>query len=212
MKRWSTYLWLCAALVCAGCVQPPLPATGDDDAPAPAAVQAFVTAAPELTAGWQTYTDPEAGYSVRYPPGVHFSAGQSKAGIYTARIQFRIPGVDGYQGMLIRVEPNPTGQGLEQVVGEFYRRFAANGAAGQRAEERAEERAADLLAGLEQVTVAGLSGVQVGTERDFSLVLPYGDRVFIIAPVHDLVTTGLDPQALALFYEVLATLQLEASR
>ena len=56
------------------------------------------------------------------------------------------------------------------------------------------------------------TGVQVGAEGDFSLVLPYGDRVFIIAPVHDLVTTGLDPQALALFYEVLATLEPEGAR
>ncbi len=208
MKRWGAYFWLCAALMCAGCVQTPLPATGAADAPATAAVEALATAAPELTADWQTYTDPEAGYSVRYPPGVHFSAGQSKAGIYTARIQFRIPGVDGYQGMLIRVEPNPTGQGLEQIAGEFYRRFVAD----DTLRERAAERPADLLAGLEQVTVAGLSGVQVGTEGDFSLVLPYGDRVFIIAPVHDLVTTGLDPQALALFYEVLATLEPEGAR
>lgn len=208
MKRWGAYLWLCTVLLFAGCVQAPLPAVGVEDQPITAAAEAVAAAVPEPTGDWQTYTDPEAGYSIRYPPGVHFSAGQTTAGIYTARIQFRIPGVEGYQGMLIRVESNPTGQGLEQIVGDFYRRFAAAGTP----EERGGERPAYLLAELEQVTVAGLSGVQVGTEGDFSLVLPYGDRVFIIAPVHDLATTGLDPQALALFYEVLATLELEGPR
>lgn len=157
------------------------------------------TAAAELLAGWETYTDPAAGYTVRYPPGVHFSAGKSRAGISTARIQFRVPGVDGYQGMLIRVEPNPEGQGVEAAASAVYRRFIAAAETGL---------PADWFAGLEHVTVGGLAGVQVGHEGDFSLVVPYRDRLYIIAPVHDMAMTGLDPQALALFYQVLGTLEV----
>jgi hypothetical protein len=50
--------------------------------------------------------------------------------------------------------------------------------------------------------------VQLGAGPDFSLVVPFEDHVYIIAPVHDLATTAPDPRALALFYQILATLRI----
>ena len=100
--RWWVGLMVVALMGCAG-----MPV----DAPSvETAATALPTALTDVTAGWETYTDAEAGYTLRYPPGMHFSAGKSRAGVYTARLQFRIPGVQGYQGMLIRVEPNPAGR------------------------------------------------------------------------------------------------------
>ncbi len=98
--------------------------------------------------------------------------------------------------MVLRVEPNPAGHGIEQIVQEIYRRnlLAAPPANWQQ-----------QLGG---VTVAGLPGVQLGQGPDFSLVVPYGKYVYIIAPVHDTVTVALDPKALELFYQILATLKL----
>ena len=86
--------------------------------------------------------------------------------------------------------------GVEQIAQEIYRR------------DLLEEPPAEWLQQLGSVTVVGLSGVQLGRGPDISLVLPYDDRFYIIAPVHDLATTAPDPQALALFYQILATLRI----
>lgn len=157
---------------------------------------AMATAAPTLVAEWNTFTEPALGYTLRYPQDVEVTSGVSPAGVYTTRLQFRVPGVDGYQGMLIRVEPNPEGRGLEEVVAKLYADYLLG------------EPPADLLAALPQQTIAGLTAAQVGAGGDFSLVLPIKDHVYIIAPVHDLATTSLDPRALELFYQVLATMRV----
>ncbi len=186
---------LLAAWAATACAAPAPAASGRVPTPA-GPVDAAPTLAAALPSAWRTYTDPSLGYSLSFPEDVDFTLGTSRAGIYTARLQFRVPGVDGYQGMVLRVEPNPERRGIEQIVGELYRRNLL-----------AEPQVGwvDQLAG---VTVAGLSGVQMGREGDVSLVVPYQDRVYIVAPVHDVTTTALDPQALALFYQVLATLRL----
>lgn len=167
--------------------------------PAPAASEqaAAAAATPALggTRAWHSYTDRGLGYTLSFPQNVEFSSGTSKAGIYTARLQFQVPGVDGYQGMVLRVEPNPGRRGIEQVAEDLYRRNLL------------EEPPPDWARQLGRVTVGGLAGVQMGDESNFSLVVPYEDRVYILAPVHDTATRVSDPQALALFYQILATLR-----
>lgn len=159
-------------------------------------VPAIATAAPTALAAWNTFSEPVLGYTLSYPTDTIITSGVSPAGVYTTRLQFRVPGVDGYQGMLIRVEPNPSGRGLEEVVARLYENYLLG------------EAPADLLATLPSATVAGLSAAQIGAGGDFSLVLPIEDYVYIIAPVHDMTTTGLDPRALELFYQILATLKV----
>jgi hypothetical protein len=150
-----------------------------------------------LPLGWRTYTDPAAGYSIGLPPGVDFRAGWNAAGVYTARAQFKVPGVTGYQGLVVRVEPNPQGHGLEQILEGFYRLSTA------------EQPPADLLAQAQSLTVAGLAAVKTaGQGDDFAIVVPYGDKICYLAPVHDMATTGLDPHAMALFNEILGTFRV----
>jgi hypothetical protein len=160
------------------------------------AVPALATAAPTIVSGWSAFTEPILGYTLSYPADTVITSGSSPAGIHTTRLQFRVQGVDGYQGMLIRVEPNPEGRGLEEVVAKLYEDYLLGAPP------------ADLLARLPQQTVSGLTAGQIGSGGDFSLVLPVGDYVYIIAPVHDLTATQLDPKALELFYQVLATLKV----
>ena len=157
---------------------------------------AAATAAPTVVDGWNTFTEPALGYTLSYPQDVVITSGVSPAGVYTTRLQFRIPGVDGYQGMVIRAEPNPGGRGLEAAVADLYANYLMG------------EPPVDLLAGLPQQTVAGLSAAQLGSGDDFSLVLPLGDYVYQIAPVHGVTSTAIDPQALELFYRILATLEV----
>lgn len=169
-------------------------------APEPNAVAtlapAIATAAPTVVAEWNTFTEPTLGYTIQYPQDVEITSGVSPAGVHTTRLQFRVPGVDGYQGMLIRVEPNREGRGLEEVVAKLYEDYLLG------------EPSADLITALPSATVAGLTAAQVGGGGDFSLVLPIQDRVYIIAPVHDMTATALDPRALELFYQVLATMKV----
>jgi hypothetical protein len=201
MGRNNRQVWCIIAgfgLLLTACSAPvPLPGRSPSRAAsAPTAVAALASAVPTLAAGWTTYTDPVLGYSLSFPQDVDFTSGMSKAGVYTARLQFNVPGVDGYQGMVLRVEPNPEARGIEQVVEDLYRRSLMG------------DPPADWAAQLGAVTVAGLSGRQMGQGGDFSLVVPYQDRVYILAPVHDLTATALDPQALALFYQILGTLRM----
>jgi hypothetical protein len=149
-------------------------------------------------AGWLTYTDPATGYSIRYPPDAHFSAGRSAAGIYTARIQFRLPDVAGYQGMVLRVEPNPAGAGIEQVLPQLYQKTLQ------------ASSLQDLLAAAQAITVNESAGVRVqGAGGDFTIVVPYGKQVYILAPVHDVTTTAPDPAALEVFERIVESFRVK---
>jgi hypothetical protein len=160
------------------------------------AAPAIATVAPTAVAGWNTFTEPTLGYTLSYPQDAIIDSGVSPAGVYTTRLQFRIPGADGYQGMVVRVEPNPGGRGLEVALARLYSDYLMS------------EPPADLLAALPQKTIAGLAATQMGGADDFALVLPVGDYVYQIAPVHDMASTSMDPQALALFEQILGTLQV----
>ena len=113
---------LASLVLLASCATPAPSTTTSTPIPAPTAIAAFATALPTIAANWTTYTDPVLGYSLSFPQDVEFTSGTSKAGVHTARLQFSIPGADGYQGMVLRVEPNPQHRGIEQIVGELYRR------------------------------------------------------------------------------------------
>jgi hypothetical protein len=202
--RAGVLLGLASMLLLAACASSAPAATLGDTLPAsetsvpsqPLGIVALETVLPGLPATWRTYTDANLGYTLRFPQDAEFTSGMSKAGIYTARLQFRVPGADGYQGMVLRVEPNPEGRGIEQIVQEIYRRNLL------------AEPPADWRQQLGGVTVAGLSGVQLGRGPDISLIVPAGGRIYIIAPVHGTATTAVDPKALELFYQILASLRL----
>jgi hypothetical protein len=146
-----------------------------------------------LDNGWYQYTDPEMGYSFSYPPETRVKIGKSRFGNHSAQLQFKLPGMVGYQGMVIRVEGNPNDLPIEQMLAQLYERSA---------QELAPE---ELLSQVEVVTVAGLPGIKTSilpTNTEFSILFLHNNRVYTLAPVHGPSANTVDPAALALFYEI----------
>jgi len=163
------------------------------------AVTVVVTPA-VLDTGWYQYTDPELGYSFNYPPETQVKIGKSRFGNHSARLQFKLPGVVGYQGMVIRVEGNPNDLPIEQMLAQLYERSA---------QELAPE---ELLSQVEVIMVAGQPGIKTSilpTNTEFSILFLYNNRVYTLAPVHGPSANAVDPKALSLFYEVLETFEVK---
>ncbi|HXV44000.1 MAG TPA: hypothetical protein VEC96_13115 [Anaerolineae bacterium] len=180
-----------------GCGSIPTPAVNRISPPASPAPAATVVATPALLDnGWYQYTDPEIGYSFSYPPETRVKIGKSRFGNHSARLQFKLPGVAGYQGMVIRVEGNPNDLPIEQMLAQLYERSA---------QELAPE---ELLSQVEVITVAGLPGIKTSilpTNTEFSILFLHNNRVYTLAPVHGPSDNTVDPAALALFYEIIET-------
>ncbi len=141
------------------------------------------------------------GYSISLPPDVDLTAGTSPAGIYTAHAQFTLPGVPGYQGMVLRIEPNPGSQGIETILARLHQAAAQ------------EQAPANLAAQAQALTVSGLVAVRAvpggsADDGDYTIVVPYRDKIYMLAPVHDLPLSAIAPQAQALFDQVLASFQV----
>lgn len=153
-----------------------------------------------LENGWYQYRDPDYGYSFSYPPETRVKIGKSHFGNHSAQLQFRLPGVTGYQGIVIRVWANPQDSSLEEMLAKLY-------------EQSAQELApAELLQQVELTTVAGLPAIKTSilpTNTEFSLLFLYQDKVYLLAPVHGPTASQVNPQALDLFYQVVNTLAVK---
>ncbi len=194
--RFEVLLVLLAAL--SGCGNTPLPETNVGEAPqvTPVAVTPVT-----LANGWQRYHDPDLGFSFSYPPETRLTSGKNKFGTTIHRLQFRLPGVNNYQGMVIRAEENPENLPVEAIVSRLYE---------QSTQELVPE---ELLAQLEPITVAGLPAIKtdlLATNAEFSILFLHQGRIFILAPVHDAALTQVDNQALDLFYQVVQTLAFDS--
>jgi hypothetical protein len=149
-----------------------------------------------LDNGWYQYTEPTIGYSFSYPPQTKVKIGQSRFGNHTAQLQFKLPDVTGYQGMVIRVQANPNDLPIDQILAQLYQ---------QSTQEIAPE---DLLNQVEVMTVAGQPALKTSIlplNTEFSILFLHHNRVYILAPVHGPTTSAVDPQALELFYQILET-------
>lgn len=84
-----------------------------------------LTAAQAITHGdWLTFTDSEAGYSMRYPANFILRSGKSKGEMYsTTRIIFNLPNVRN-QEMDIQVASNPNNLPVDAVVKVIYEDLA----------------------------------------------------------------------------------------
>ncbi|MCK6627465.1 MAG: hypothetical protein L6R45_20090 [Anaerolineae bacterium] len=152
-----------------------------------------------LNNGWYQYVDPDLGYSFNYPPQTRVKIGQSRFGNHSAQLQFKLPGVIGYQGMVIKVQANPNDLPLEQMLAQLYQ---------QSAQEIAPE---ELLKQVELIRVAGQPALKTSIlplNTEFSILFLHNNRVYIIAPVHGPSATGAAPEALALFDQILETVRL----
>jgi hypothetical protein len=174
-------------------VTEPLP-TVTAEATSPARATPLPTpASPE---DWLVFCDPEAECTFSYPADADLKAGKSRFGIYTIRLQFRMPDVTGYQGMVIHVVPITDSSSMDDILAQLY-------------ESSPQELSLDQwLTQLEPTTVGSQTGFKTPCAEgssDFSIVIPREDKVYIAAPVHDIAATCVGPQALELFYRVLET-------
>jgi hypothetical protein len=145
---------------------------------------------------WLVFCDPDAECSFSYPADADLKAGKSRLGIYTIRLQFQMPDVTGYQGMVIHVVPITDSFSMDDILAQLY-----------------ESSPRDLsleewLAQLEPTTVGSQNGFKTSCAEgssDFSIVIPLEDKAYIATPVHDIAAICVGPQALELFYRVLET-------
>lgn len=188
-------------LLLLGCTSIPQPQVNEAASPPSPQPAVTVVVTPQLLDnGWYQYTDPELGYSFSYPPDTRVKIGKSRFGNHSARLQFKLPGVIGYQGMVIRVEGNPNDLPIEQMLAQLYQRSA---------QEVAPEQ---LLSQVEVVTVAGLPAIKTSilpTNTEFSILFLYNQRVYTLAPVHGPSTNTVDPQALALFNQIVESFKVQ---
>jgi hypothetical protein len=178
--------------------------------PAPAVTEPLpmgtLVAAPTVTAtplptpaspeDWLVFCDPEAECTFSYPSDADLKAGKSRFGIYTIRLQFRMPDVTGYQGMVIHVVPITDSSSMDDILAQLY-------------ESSPQYLSLDeWLTQLEPTTVGSQTGFKTPCAEgssDFSIVIPLEDKAYIATPVHDIAATCVGPQALELFYRVLET-------
>lgn len=197
------YLATIVALVMllTGCGSTPQPRVNPVTSPvSPGPAVTVVVTPAVLDNGWHQYTDPELGYTFSYPPETRVKIGKSRFGNHSAQLQFKLPGVVGYQGMVIRVEGNPNDLPIDQMLGQLYERSA---------QELAPE---ELLSQVEVITVAGLPGLKTSilpTNSEFSILFLHNNRVYTLAPVHGPSTNAVDAEALALFYEIVETFEVQ---
>ena len=182
------------------CTPQPTPAVIGPLPTATLVAASTTTAAPLPTPAspedWLVFCDPDAECSFSYPADADLKAGKSRLGIYTIRLQFQMPDVTGYQGMVIHVVPITDSFSMDDILAQLY-----------------ESSPRDLsleewLAQLEPTTVGSQNGFKTSCAEgssDFSIVIPLEDKAYIATPAHDIAATCVGPQALELFYRVLET-------
>ena len=156
-----------------------------------------------LDNGWYLYTDPDREFSFAYPPTAFISAGQNPVDLSkNIIIQFELP-EKPYQGMSIRIEPNPKRlQGVEIAI-QIYERSAQQPAP------------AGFADSLEQISVGGLPAVQAyipSSNTEVTVIVPHDVEVFILAPVHDTAVVKVEKEILELFYQILDTFKFNISK
>jgi hypothetical protein len=207
LLKMRLYLGILLALLLVGCRSQPQNTAPSTLASVPNP-QAQVPAQPStptpvvLENGWYLYTDPEGEFSFSYPPTALVSAGQNPVdSSKNITIQFLLPDRT-YQGMSLRVEPNPKQTQGFAIAEQLYEKNTQKPAT------------AKFKNSLETIQVGGLPAVKAvlpGTNTEITLIIPYEKKVLFASPVHDTSATQVDPEALELFYQVLNSLKFAAS-
>jgi hypothetical protein len=207
-QRYSIFILL--ILLLAGCrSHPRLTAT---PIPAPTSTAEMVSLQPAPTAtpvlvilrnGWYLYRDPDGVFSFAYPPTAILTAGQNPVdGAKNILIQFLLPDKP-YQGMSIRLAPNPKRLPAADLARQLYEVNAQHPAA------------AAFTDSLQTIKVGGLPGVKAyipATNTELTVIVPYDVQVFILSPVHDSAMTKVDPETLDLFNQILASMEIGTTK
>jgi hypothetical protein len=157
----------------------------------------------KLANGWYLYADPASEFSFGYPPEAAISAGQNPVdGSKNILIQFLIPD-QPYQGMSIRIEPNPNRLSAADFAQQLYTLSTQ------------KQPAASFTDSLQTLQVGGIPAVRASipaSNTELTIIVPYAVEVFIVAPVHDLAATKVESETLELFYQVLNTMAFGLTR
>lgn len=152
-----------------------------------------------LENGWYLYEDKEAGYSISYPPEVHFHT--SKEGFLdykTVHIAFKPSGL-GYQGMVIEIFSNPEKFPVKEIVQKFY----------SRDNPEIKPAIADIQNTLNMISVGRFSAYRSTYQpsmAEFVIFVQMQDKVLCATPVTEIGLTAFAPSSLELFEKILATL------
>lgn len=192
-------LWMILALILGGCRS----LNGIASAPLPNTLPSVPTSTPVvLENGWYLYADSEGEFSFAYPPNALISAGQNPLdSSKNISIQFLLPD-KAYQGMSIRVEPNPKQLQGNEIADQLYE---------QNTQMPATTKFKDSI---QTVQVGGLPAVQAvipGSNTEVTLVIPYAQKVLLASPVHEPSATQVEPEALELFYQILDSMKFASA-
>lgn len=160
-----------------------------------------LTATQAITHGdWLTFTDAEAGYSIRYPANFILRSGKSKGEMYsTTRIIFNLPNVRN-QEMDIQVASNPNNLPVDAVVKAIYEDLTN------------KPLQAQAAVTLEEMTVAGMTAYKttmLPESADFEILVPYNKKVYRLVLVYGLAGVESAPEAKASFFQMLSTFQIK---
>jgi hypothetical protein len=156
-----------------------------------------------LENGWYLYTDPDGEFSFAYPATARVSAGQNPVDLSkNITIQFLIP-EKSYQGMSIRIEPNPKRLQGADIARQLFEISAQKPAS------------AEFTNSLKQILVGGISAVQTSipsTNTEVTVIISYDVEAFIVSPVHESSAIKVEKETLDLFYQILDTMKFGSSK
>ncbi|MCB0044213.1 MAG: hypothetical protein KDD92_02155 [Caldilineaceae bacterium] len=152
-----------------------------------------------LPNGWYRHVEEEAGFQIDYPPeSVSITSGRNRRGPYSSLyIGFILPQVTvgySYQGMIINVIENNEGLSAEEWIRHDYLNLFD------------QEAPADMR--IEPITLSNVMGYQVDYypgNTDLQVIVPYENKICVIAMVYGLADGYARPEALDLYYKMIDT-------
>ena len=167
-------------------------------------IQITPTAASISEDGWYVFSESDTGYSFHYPLESHLFFGVGPRVPYTSvTLEYHVPNEISYHGMTIMVYSNIDKLSPYEYAGKIYQEIT-----------QSKDVPLTLTTNSEIVSIAEVPALKVvipPTQTDFTLILPYRDRMIVIAPTGDPMTIN-DPvkdQALEIFNRIVSTFELE---
>jgi hypothetical protein len=167
-------------------------------------IQITPTSAPIADDGWYVFSENDTGYSFHYPPGSHLSSGKGPRIPYTSvTLEYHVPNEISYHGMTIMVYPNTDRLTPSEYAEEIYKETA-----------QSKDVSVSLMKNSESVQIANLPALKVvipPTLTDFTLILPYKDRMIVLSPMGDpmILNDPVKDEALEIFTKIVSTFKLK---
>jgi len=153
--------------------------------------------------GWYVFSAPDVGYSFHYPTDSHLSSGKgSRVPFTSVTLQYHVPNEISYHGLTIMVEANPNNLSPIDFGSTMFIEVGQLSAAPE-----------DFASKAGTVMIANTSAIKVvipPTLTDYTLLLPYKDKMLIISPTGDPMVQD-DPvkaQSLEIFDKIISTIVL----